>query len=174
LTGIAAVDATLAAIGGGSLAAGGGGVALGGALLGGVVVGPALMMVGLGLLQQSSTYESQVGLYCADVAVFAEQVEQHAAMVPLVLERVEEMAEAVELLSGLLDDLLTRLDDRSLDDPAMVSVFAAAMALATALARLLRTPVLGADGGLTPESAAAAADAESAANAARQQSEEEL
>lgn len=175
LTGIAAVDATLAAIGGGSLAAGGGGVALGGALLGGVVAGPALMMVGLGLLQQSSTYETQVAQYCADVAVFAEQVDQHAATVPHVLDRIDEMRQAVNLLAELLEERIDRLESRDLNDPAVVRDFASAMALATALAALLRTPVFGADGGLAPESADAAADAERAANdAVRGQHEEEL
>lgn len=46
LSGVAATNATLAWLGGGSLAAGGGGMALGTAILGGVVAGPALAIFG--------------------------------------------------------------------------------------------------------------------------------
>ena len=47
MSGAAATNATLAAIGGGSLAAGGGGVALGSALLSGATLGVGLMVGGL-------------------------------------------------------------------------------------------------------------------------------
>lgn len=46
LSGVAATNATLAWLGGGSLAAGGGGMALGGMVLGGIVAGPALLLAG--------------------------------------------------------------------------------------------------------------------------------
>ncbi|MCD8090281.1 MAG: hypothetical protein LUD81_06625, partial [Clostridiales bacterium] len=46
LHGAAAVNATLAWLGGGTLAAGGGGVALGSTILGGIVAGPALLIAG--------------------------------------------------------------------------------------------------------------------------------
>lgn len=46
LSGIAATNATLAWLGGGTLAAGGGGVALGTAVLGGLIAGPALLLAG--------------------------------------------------------------------------------------------------------------------------------
>lgn len=51
LSGVAATNATLAWLGGGSLAAGGGGMALGSAVLGGLIAGPALLVAG--------------GLFCA-------------------------------------------------------------------------------------------------------------
>lgn len=46
LSGVAATNATLAWLGGGSLAVGGGGMALGKAVLGGIVAGPALAIFG--------------------------------------------------------------------------------------------------------------------------------
>ncbi|MGL5780421.1 zinc ribbon domain-containing protein [Cetobacterium sp.] len=46
LSGIAATNATLAWLGGGSIAVGGGGMALGTAVLGGLVAGPALLIAG--------------------------------------------------------------------------------------------------------------------------------
>lgn len=46
LSGIAATNATLAWLGGGTLAAGGGGMALGGMVLGSIVAGPALLIFG--------------------------------------------------------------------------------------------------------------------------------
>lgn len=47
LSGAAATNATLAFFGGGSIAAGGGGIAAGTVILGGLVAGPALMVMGL-------------------------------------------------------------------------------------------------------------------------------
>ena len=47
LSGAAATNATLAFFGGGSIAAGGGGIAAGTVILGGLVAGPALMVLGL-------------------------------------------------------------------------------------------------------------------------------
>lgn len=47
LSGIAAYNATLAALGGGSIAAGGGGMALGSTILAGAVVGPVVAVAGL-------------------------------------------------------------------------------------------------------------------------------
>lgn len=47
LSGSAATNATLAFFGGGSIAAGGGGIAAGTVILGGLVAGPALMVMGL-------------------------------------------------------------------------------------------------------------------------------
>ena len=44
LSGVAATNATLAWLGGGSLAAGGGGMALGSIVLGGIIAGPALLI----------------------------------------------------------------------------------------------------------------------------------
>lgn len=46
LSGVAATNATLAWLGGGSLAAGGGGMALGSMVLGGIIAGPALLIAG--------------------------------------------------------------------------------------------------------------------------------
>ena len=47
LSGVAATNATLAALGGGSLAAGGGGMALGTAVLGGATLGVGLLVGGV-------------------------------------------------------------------------------------------------------------------------------
>jgi hypothetical protein len=47
LSGVAAANATLAALGGGSLAAGGGGIALGSAVLGGATLGVGLLIGGI-------------------------------------------------------------------------------------------------------------------------------
>lgn len=174
LTGISAIDAVLASVGGGSLVAAGGGAAVSGALLGSLVAGPAVMMVGLGLLQQSSEYDTAVAQYTADVRVFAAQVEQYAQLAPLSVLRIDEMAETALMLAEMLERHLDLLEGRDLADPALLRAVATALALAGALTRLLRTPVFAEDGGLTHASAEATADAQRAAeDAAPVMNEEE-
>ena len=67
LSGVAASNATLAALGGGALSAGGGGIALGTTVLGGVIAGPIIAVGGLVLnakgnssLEKAEEVESQV------------------------------------------------------------------------------------------------------------------
>lgn len=67
LSGVAATNATLAWLGGGSLAAGGGGMALGTAVLGGMVAGPLIAITGFVMdskaeknLTEAYEYESEI------------------------------------------------------------------------------------------------------------------
>jgi len=67
LSGVAATNATLAWLGGGSLAAGGGGMALGTAVLGGMVAGPLIAVTGFVMdskaeknLTEAYEYESEI------------------------------------------------------------------------------------------------------------------
>lgn len=78
LSGVAATNATLAWLGGGSLAAGGGGMALGAMVLGGVVAGPALAIFGhivgnkgeealnnaRSNMEQARTIQKEAGVMC--------------------------------------------------------------------------------------------------------------
>lgn len=172
LSGAAATNATMAAIGGGAVAAGGGGVALGGLVLGGVVAGSALLMLGLGLMQQSEKYQTAIADFAAAVSVIGEETLQYEADKPFVLGRIAEMRDAVVLLAWLLDRQLDRLARLDLGDRRTHRDFAIAMALASALARLLRTPVFGEDGRLGPQTAAAASAARRAADEAKKQAQE--
>jgi hypothetical protein len=74
LSGAAAWNATLAWLGGGSLAAGGGGMALGSLVLGGITVGPAVLIGGFVLagegekaLTKAREYEAQVNTAIANI-----------------------------------------------------------------------------------------------------------
>jgi hypothetical protein len=69
LSGAAATNATLAWLGGGSLAAGGGGIAAGTVVLGGLVVGPAVMAVGFVATWQASKVKTQVEKGIAEMDV---------------------------------------------------------------------------------------------------------
>lgn len=87
LSGAAATNATLAWLGGGSLAAGGGGMALGTVVLGGIAVGPALMVGGFMLadkgddaLTKAREYENQTNTEVAKIKEarnVLQQVKQH-------------------------------------------------------------------------------------------------
>ncbi len=108
LSGAAAKSATLAWLGGGSLAAGGGGVAAGTMVLGGLVVGPALLVAGLFALSKAEKVETEVEQKIAEMDVAEVQIEQQIATVKIVLRRVDELHEATDKVDRALQSLLDR------------------------------------------------------------------
>lgn len=102
LSGAAATNATLAWLGGGALAAGGGGMAAGAAVLGGITVAPALLIIGFSLaskgekaLTQSVEFEKNVNKEIAKMKITREFLSG-------AITRMNE-----------LDELLTELDTRA-------------------------------------------------------------
>lgn len=75
LTGVAATNATLAWLGGGSLAAGGLGVAGGTMILGGLVAGPVLVVGGMFLEAKSKKRLAEAEKFRAEVEVAIEQID---------------------------------------------------------------------------------------------------
>lgn len=146
LSGAAAESATLAWLGGGTIAAGGGGVAAGTLVLSGVAIAPALLVGGITLAIQGDKAHTQAQKYMAQVNCAVQEMRTNAKL----LKRLERRA-------GELDDILTRLNRRArrrlrslseLDfDPAEdAHEFQQAALLMRALAEVLDTPLLDADG----------------------------
>lgn len=91
LTGVAATNATLAWLGGGSLAAGGMGMAGGAAILGGAIAGPALAVMGFAAAAKSEKALTEAYEQEAEIRMIIEQVENGTALLISIRERSEEM-----------------------------------------------------------------------------------
>lgn len=142
LSGAAAKSATLAWLGGGSLAAGGGGVALGTAVLGGIVAGPALLVVGFFASAKAEEAETQVAEAIAEMDIAEMKMEQQLAVLKVILQRVDELHTATDQVDRALQALL---ETSSVD--RMEDVYAVART-AKALADLLDVAILDEDGNL--------------------------
>ena len=160
LSGVAATNATLAWLGGGSLAAGGLGVAGGMAVLGGLVAGPALLIMGLTANGRASENLDNAHSRRAQARKIAEE-----------LETAGTLCDGIAARSGLFSSLLARMN--SLFGPlidtmeAVVAAqgtswgkfkktekesIAACASLAQAIKTVLDTPILSESGKLNPQS----------------------
>jgi hypothetical protein len=101
LTGVAATNATLAWLGGGSLAAGGMGVAGGTAVLGGVIAGPVLLAMGFAAAKKSEKALTEAFEQEAEIREAIEQVENGITVLSAITERAEE-------LRGVIDGVARR------------------------------------------------------------------
>ncbi|MEW6491474.1 MAG: hypothetical protein AB1589_02825 [Cyanobacteriota bacterium] len=154
LSGAAAWNATLAWLGGGSLAAGGGGMALGSLVLGGITVGPAVLIGGFVLagegekaLTKAREYEAQVNAAIANIEAAKDFMQQ-------VKRRITELKDLVEFLNdrAVLD--LNELESQpSFDKNRDASQFQQVALLVKALAEIMKTPVLDSEGQLNPATA---------------------
>ena len=160
LSGAAASNATLAFFGGGSLAAGGMGMAGGTAVLGGLVAGPALMVMGT--------------IISANAGKNLENAKANAAMTSETIEELENGAIqciAIRRRTYMFYSLLARMDayflpqiyamekiiaeegvDYSQFKPESKAAIAAAASTAATIKAILDTPILTEKGELTEES----------------------
>ena len=148
LSGAAAWNATLAWLGGGSLAAGGGGMALGSLVLGGIAVGPALMIGGFVLggegekaLTQAREYEATANIEIAKLATFEDFLEQ-------VQRRITELKTLVVTLNVQAINGLVELESRPFVQERDAQKFQQVGLLVKALAEIMKTSVLDKEGNL--------------------------
>lgn len=92
LSGVAATNATLAWLGGGSLAAGGWGVAGGTAVLGGVVLGPVVAVMGLAAASKMNKMATEIRAKEAEVQVATEQLRNAIVVLDGLDRRVAELS----------------------------------------------------------------------------------
>lgn len=98
LSGAAAWNATLAWLGGGSLATGGGGMALGSLVLGGITVGPALMVGGFVLGSQGEKALTKAQKYSAEANIEIAKLDTFKDFLQQVQTRINELDKLVESL----------------------------------------------------------------------------
>lgn len=151
LSGAAAWNATLAWLGGGSLAAGGGGMALGTLVLGGITVGPALMIGGFVLggegekaLTKAKEYQAQVYTEIAKLKTFEEFLAQ-------VQSRIYELTSLVNALNCRALEILTILESCPFDSRRDIARFQQVALLIKALTEIIKTPILDANGNLNKD-----------------------
>lgn len=160
LSGIAATNATLAFLGGGSLAVGGLGIAGGTAVLGGLVAGPALAIMGFIVGAKASANRDKAYSNLAQAKEFREEMATVKSMCKGIRMRANMFERLILKLNALFAPLTYSLDqiiissgtDYSLFTPEQKATVAASMSLAGAIKAVLDTPILTEDGKLTPES----------------------
>lgn len=151
LSGAAAWNATLAWLGGGSLAAGGGGMALGTLVLGGIAVGPALMIGGFMLGGEGDKALTNARKYAAKAKIEVEQLKAFQIFLAQAQRGINELQDLVNRLNHKalkgLEDLESKLFVRERD----AEKFQQVALLIKALVEIMKTPVLTADGVLNEE-----------------------
>lgn len=154
LSGAAATNATLAWLGGGSLAAGGGGMALGSLVLGGITVGPAVLIGGFVLAGEGEKALTKAREYEAEVNVAIAKIEAAKDFMKQVTWRIIELMDLVESLNKLAVIGLDELESLpTFNKNRDASKFQQVALLMKALAEIMKTPVLDTEGQLNPVTA---------------------
>ncbi|MBA4251987.1 MAG: hypothetical protein C0425_10025 [Chlorobiaceae bacterium] len=113
LSGAAATNATLAWLGGGALAAGGGGIALGTLVLGGLVAGPAILVVGFFAQGKAGEIENQVNKSIAEMEIAEAQMGQQISILHIILRRIDELKTSTIEIRNKVEELLQQLTSES-------------------------------------------------------------
>jgi len=160
LSGAAATNATLAFFGGGSLAAGGLGMAGGTAVLGGLVAGPALMVLGLVAgaaakknLEKAYTNRLEAIQIAEQLSVASKQCEairRRTYMFYNLLARLDSYF--LPLIYKMEDIVASEGDDYSKYSADSKKCIASCASFAVSIKGVLDTPILTEDGTLTDES----------------------
>jgi hypothetical protein len=143
----------LAWFGGGSLAAGGGGMALGSLVLGGITVGPALMIGGFVLAGQGEEALTKARKYEAKVNTEIATIDAGIAFLQRVERRVNELADLVYDLNAYASRSLSDLESRSFNRERDISKFQQVGLLVRALVEIMEIPVFDSQGQLNPATA---------------------
>lgn len=160
LSGVAATNATLAFLGGGSLAAGGLGIAGGTAVLGGIVAGPALAILGFTMNAKADKNLENARSNLAKARKIKEELSAAADLCKAIADRSDMYTKLLTRLTGLFKPLLRKMDyiienagtdfqNYSKMDKSMIAM---TVAFALAIKKVLDTPLLQKDGSLTDES----------------------
>ena len=160
LSGAAATNATLAFFGGGALAAGGLGMAGGAVILGGLVAGPALMIMGIVAGNTAKKNLDKAMINKAEALEIAQQLSTAALECELIRRRVYVFYNLLARLDTYFMPLIYKLEDIFKDEgdnyklykKESKSVVASCASIAVTIKTILDTPLLTDDGKLTEES----------------------
>jgi len=110
LGGIAASNATLAWLGGGTLASGGGGMAAGTAVVGGLFIGPALAIGGLVYAVSGKKALTDAQKYKSEVNVKIEQIESIIGILKRIISRIDELSSIADRIDKLANEAIDKLN----------------------------------------------------------------
>jgi TolA-binding protein len=153
LSGAAAWNATLAWLGGGSLAAGGGGMALGSLVLGGIAVGPALMIGGFVLGGEGEKALTEAHRYQAEVNTEIAKLDAFKDFLGQVQRRITELEDLLKSLNDKAINSLMELEAKPFVPAEDAAKFQQVVLLIKALVEIMKTPVLDAEGKLNSATA---------------------
>lgn len=159
LSGVAATNATLAWLGGGSLAAGGFGMAGGAVVLGGIVAGPVLAVGGMMLASKAEEAKFDAYSKFDEAELAAEEMKSAAVATRGIKRRFKELDRVLCSLNevfipllGELEILVSTKNNYKVYTQIEKENVRRAVATATTLKNLVDTPVLDKDGTLTKQS----------------------
>ena len=121
LSGAAATSAKLALLGGGALTAGGGGMALGALALGGLPIGPALLVMGFASQREASKFEAEVQDAIGEIDDEEQKLDGLLQNAKVVEFRITELVEATRQIDHLLHQLLAQCSPRNQADVLAVA-----------------------------------------------------
>ena len=128
LSGIAARNATLAWLGGGSLASGGGGIAAGVATLANVALAPLAILPAVVMGLKAKRQSEKIDEAIAEMNVSEAEIGRHRAELTAVQGRVREASEAITNMEQALKDILRLASPDVLEDVYKVYLSAKSLA----------------------------------------------
>lgn len=159
LSGAAASNATLAFFGGGSLASGGLGMAGGTAVLGGLVAGPALLVMGVitGVtaekgLEDAKKHAAEADVICEQLEIGVVQcvgIRRRTYMFHNLLARLD--AQFLPLIHAMEEIIASEGTNYATYKPESKRTIAAVASTAVSIKAILDTPILSTDGALTED-----------------------
>ena len=156
LSGVAATNATLAWLGGGSLAAGGMGIAGGTAVLGGIVAAPVLLVGGLLLASKATEAKENASSNLAKALAAAEAMKTAETATRTIGWAADRTRDVLRKLRVLLDDdmpalqcLVQNNDDYGTYGQRDKELVARVVSLAVTAKNVAETPLLEEDGAVT-------------------------
>lgn len=130
--------------------AGGGSMAVGGLVFGGITVGPALMVSGFKLAGKGEKALTQAREYEAKVNTDIATINEAQDSLLQVQKRITELSDLVEAINKKAIISLDNLESKTFNPKSDAAKFQQVALLIKALAEILKTPILDAEGKLNP------------------------
>jgi hypothetical protein len=110
LSGVAATNATLAWLGGGSLAAGGMGMTGGMVVLGGAIAGPVIAVMGYAAAAKSEKALTQAEARVSEIGIAIEQIDNGIVVLSAICERCDEIEQTILAVGTRFDSILVAVE----------------------------------------------------------------